>query len=181
LLFLILLLSFGQLAAQSQTAGDIVTLHVSDYCLIDTNHAPVNLVLSSSVAGAPVTSVFNSDMFVKISSVVPGNTHRTITARIASGAVPAGTRLSLIAATCTFTNSGGALGTVVAVPVVLNAADQTIVDMIRSCYTGTGNTDGYRLTYTWFPYSPAANYQLLQATTTPSVITVVLTITAKGG
>lgn len=181
LLFMILILLAGGTNAQTIIAGDQITLHVNDYCLIDTNHAPVSLVLHSSLAGTSVTPVSNSAMFVKISSIVPGNTKRSITARISSGTVPQGTQLSLVADPCTTSNSGGNLGTVVATPIILSSTDQDIVNSIKSCYTGIGYNDGYRLTYTWYPYSPKTNYQLLQATAIPTTLTVVLTISAHSG
>lgn len=166
------------LNAQSYTAGEYVRLNVQDFCLIATNNAPINLNLTTNVAGAPVSTVSNSDMFVKISSTVPGGTHREITARIATGEVPVGTKLTLISAPCTTANSGGKLGTPVSTPIVLNSMDQILVDYIGSCYTGTGYNDGYQLTYTWSLNTPVANYETLQATTTPTALTIVLTITA---
>lgn len=181
-IFILIFLFFpGRTIAQSYTAGDQITLGVQDFCLIDTNHAPVAMILSASVAGTQVASVSNSDMYVKISSVVPGNTNRKITARVSGGTIPAGTRLTLLAAQSVNLNGGGRRGVVVATPIVLSAIDQDLVTGVGSCYTGTGYTDGYRLTYTWAPYLPATNYQLLQSTTTPVVITVVLTITAHDG
>lgn len=164
--------------AQSYTAGEYISLNVQDFCLIATNNAPVNLNLTTSVAGAPVSSVSNSNMFVKVSSTVPGGTHREITARITNGTVPAGTKLTLVAAPCTTLNSGGKLGTPMSTPIVLNSIDQILVDYIGSCYTGTGYNDGYKLTYTWSLNTPVTSYETLQATTTPTALTVVLTITA---
>jgi len=163
--------------AQSYTPGEMITLNVTQYSLIATNNAPVNMVLSSSIAGTPVTSVSNSDMYVKISSIVPGGTHREISARIASGTVPAGTKLTLVSAPCTTTNSGGVLGTPFTTPILLDGIDKEMVDFIGTCYTGTGSTDGYRLTYTW-SRDTSLDYGLLQATVTPASITVVLTLTA---
>jgi hypothetical protein len=181
-IFILISVLFSEkIVAQSYTAGDQITLGVQDFCLIDTNHAPVALTLSASVAGTPVASVSNSDMYVKISSVVPGNTNRKVTARISGGTIPAGTRLTLLAALSVNLNGGGRRGVVVTTPIILNATDQDLVTGVGSCYTGTGFTDGYRLTYTWAPYLPATNYQLLQSTTTPTVITIVLTITAHDG
>lgn len=168
----------GRTVAQSYTAGDQITLHVNDFCLIDTNHAPISLTLSASVAGTPVASVFNSDMYVKVSSVVPGNTNRKITARVSGGTITVGTRLTLQAALSVNLNGGGRQGVVVTTPIVLNSTDQNLVTGVGSCYSGTGYTDGYQLTYTWAPYLPTTNYQLLKSTTTPTVITIVLTITA---
>jgi hypothetical protein len=177
LLILISVLFVERAFAQSYTAGDQITLHVNDFCLIETNHAPVNLTLSTAVAGTPVTSVSNSDMYVKISSIVPWLSRRLITARLVSGAVPPGTRLTLISAPCTTANSGGRRGTPVSTPIVLSSTDQTLVTGIGSCYTGTGYNDGYKLTYTWGPYNPATDYDLMQATTNPVILTIVLTIT----
>ena len=181
ILILITVIYSDRIAAQSYTAGDQITLGVQDFCLIDTNHAPVVLTLSTSVAGTPVVSVSNSDMYVKVSSVVPGNTNRKITARVSGGTIPAGTRLTLLAALSVNLNGGGRRGVAVTTPIILNTTDQDLVTGVGSCYTGTGYTDGYRLTYTWAPYLPATNYQLLQSTTTPTVITIVLTITAHDG
>ena len=181
-LIAVLLLTFARISwAQTFTAGDIITLQVNDYSLIETNHAPVALTLGSSVVGAPVTSDSNSDMFLKLSSLVPGGTDREVTARISSGAVPSGTKLTLVAAPCTTTNSGGALGYVITSPIVLSAIDKNIILGIASCYTGTGYNDGYQLTYTWSPIDLDANYGLIEATTEPTNITIVFTITAHDG
>lgn len=173
----IMILLPGKLLAQSYTAGEPITLAISSYSLIATNNAPVNLTLTSAMAGAPITSVSNSDMYVKVSSIVPGGTHRELTARIASGTVPVGTKLTLVAAPCTTTNSGGVLGTAFTTPILLDAIDKELVDMIGTCYTGTGYNDGYRLTYTWMR-DTAINYGLIKSTTSPVTLTVVLTITA---
>lgn len=164
---------------QDWTAGDNVTLEVQDFSLIETNYAPVSLSLTTSTAGAAVAPVSNSDLFVKISSIVPGGTNREITARISNGYVPAGTNLTLASAPCTTTNSGGILGTPVASPITLSVIDQDLVTGIQTCYTGTGYNDGYQMTFTWGPDSPETNYSLIESSTTN--ITVVFTITAHDG
>ncbi|MFC2097763.1 hypothetical protein ACFLSI_05455 [Bacteroidota bacterium] len=120
-------------------------------------------------------------MFVKISSIVPGNTNREITARIAAGTVPLGTNLSLISAESTTTNSGGRLGIPVTTPIILSDVDQVLVSEIGSCYTGTGYNDGYQLTFTWGPDGPEVNYHMIEATEEPVTITIVFTITAHDG
>ncbi len=177
----LLLIANGGVLAQSFTAGDIITLQVQDFALIETNHAPVSLTLSTSVAGMPVSAVSNSNMFVKISSLVPGGTNREITARISSGSIPTGTTLTLVASSCTLINSGGRLGTVVSTPIVLGIVDQNLVTGIGSCYTGTGYNDGYKLTYNWSPTNLTTAYQLLSASSSPVSLTIVLTITAHDG
>ena len=184
LVFILVVASFlfsGITVAQSYTAGDQITLNVTDFCLIDTNHAPIAMTLSASVAGTPVGSVSNSNMYVKVSSIVPGNTNRKITAKMSGGTIPAGTRLTLQAALSTNLNGAGRQGVVVVAPIVLSTIDQDLVTGVGSCYTGTGYTDGYRLTYVWAPYLPATNYKLLSATAKPTVITIVLTISAHDG
>lgn len=164
--------------AQTYTAGDQITLQISSFSLVSTNNAPVNLSLSTTVAGSAVGAVSNSDMYVRVSSIVPGGTHRELTARISNGVVPAGTQLTLVSAPCTTTNSGGQLGTVLTNPIILDGVDKILVDNIRTCYTGTGYNDGYRLTYTWQPTPTLVDYGLIQSTVTPTTITVVLTISA---
>ncbi len=179
LMLIVGLLLIKHVLAQDWTAGDNVTLTVQDFCLIETNYAPVSLSLITSTAGAAVASTSNSDLFVKISSIVPGNTNREITARISSGTIPAGTTLTLVSAPCTTTNSGGDLGTPVATPIILSAIDQDLVTGISTCYTGTGYNDGYQMTFTWAPDNPATNYGLIESNTYN--IVVVFTITAHDG
>jgi len=167
--------------SQDFTAGDEITLHIQDYSLIDSNHAPISMNLIATIAGEPVPTVSNSDMFLKISSIVPGGTNREITARIAAGAIPAGTQLTLQSAASTTINSGGRLGTPATTPIILSDIDQPIVNDIGSCYTGTGYNDGFRLTFSWGPEGPEVNYHLIEATAEPVSITVVFTITAHDG
>lgn len=167
--------------SQDFTAGDMITLHVNDYSLIESNHAPVSLTLVGSVAGAPVSSVSNSDMYLRLSSLVPGGTNREVSVRISNGSIPTGTTLTLIPASCTISNSGGRLGQPILTPIELTTIDQDIITGIGSCYTGTAYNDGFQLTYTWSPTSLASNYSLIEATSSQVNITVVFTITAHDG
>lgn len=169
----------GVILAQT-TAGAEITLHINDYCLMDTNGAPVNLTLTSSVTGSPILTVSNSNMYIRVSSVTPGGTYRKITVRVTSGTVPTGTRLTLGAALSTNANGAGACG-IVSSTIILNAIDQILVNGIGSYYSGTGLTDGYRLTYTWGPYNPATDYKLIKSTTVPTTLTIMLTISAPDG
>jgi len=165
--------------AQEFVAGDEITIVISAYALIETNYAPVSLSFTPSTAGAAITSVSNSDLFVKISSTVPGGTDREVTARISSGTVPTGTTLTLVSAACTTTNSGGVLGTPVATPITLSAIDQDLVQFIATCYTGTGYNDGYQMTFTWIPDIAATNYGQIDSYSYN--ITVVFTLSAHDG
>jgi hypothetical protein len=165
--------------AQTWTAGDNVTLQISAFGLIDSNHAPVSMTMASPTAGEAVVSTSNSDLFIKISSIVPGGTDREITARISNGTVPSGTILELQAASCTAANSGGELGIVETTPIVLSTADQYLVRFIQTCYTGTGYNDGYQMTFTWSPVVTSSTYGQIEAIT--ASITVVFTLTAHDG
>lgn len=162
----------------SQEAGEEITLKVNDYSLIETNYAPVALSFATPVPGAPIASVSNSDLFVKLSSVVPGGTHRKMSVQMTSGTVPDGTLLKCISAECTTANSGGDLGVPVSTPIVLSEVDKNLVNQIGTCYTGTGYNDGYQITFTWHPDDPT-NYH--QITATSNVITVVFTLSAHDG
>ena len=162
----------------SQEAGEEITLNVNDYSLIETNYAPVALSFATPLPGAPIATVSNSDLFVKLSSVTPGNTHRKMTVQITSGIVPEGTILKCISAECTTKNSGGELGLPVSTPIVLSEVDKDLVNQIGTCYTGTGDDDGYQINFTWEPDDPS-NYH--QITATSKVITVVFTLSAHDG
>ena len=166
-------------SAQEFTAGDNITLQISEYALIETNHAPVSLTLNTTTAGEAAGSVSNSDVFIRISSITPGVTDREITARISSGSVPAATYLTLVSADCTTANSGGDLGAALPTPITLSAIDQTIINQISTCYTGTGYNDGYQLTFNWIPLDPATNYSQLASGT--HNITVVFTLSPHDG
>lgn len=183
LIFLVFIgyLFFFPITLKSQTfvAGDQITLQINDYSLIATSGGPINLVLTSSIAGNPAPPVSNNNMYVKVSSLTPGQTTRSVSAKITSGTIPSGTILTLVAANCT--SGGGVRGTAINNPITLSTSDQMIIGGIGSSFTGTGTTDGYRLTYTWAPNNPATNYASIQSNPSPTIITVVLTLSAHSG
>ncbi len=163
--------------AQQTTAGDPIELQLPEVALIDTDHAPITLTLTTSNAGESIASSdSNSDMYVKVTSLVPAGTNRDISAKI-TGTVPTGTKLTLSSAAATAANSAGTLGSPVGSAITLSSSDQNIVTGIGSCYTGTGSTDGYQLTYTWALDNPSVNFGNLEANAS-TTITVYLTITA---
>ena len=165
--------------AQTWVAGQNVILNIQDYALIATNNASVSMNLTSSTAGAQVSEVTNSNLYVKISSIVPGNTKRQITAHISTGSVPTPTTLTLLPASCTTTNSGGILGTPVSSAITLNSTDQVLVNGVGNCYTGTNSSDGYKMTFTWKLLNPSGTYQQLASGSYN--ITVVFTLTDHDG
>lgn len=144
------------------TAGQEITLNVPGFAMIESNHAPVNLILDVTEAGKPVEEVTNDDVFIRMSSRCPGATSREITVALTSGTVPTGTKLTCISAECTTTNSGGVLGDIVTTPVVLSYDAQFLVYHINDSWTGTGYNDGYQITFTWAP-DMGTNYTVLQS------------------
>jgi len=182
-LFFLLFLLFsvmlsGEMVAQVSVSEQF-TILVNDKCLLSTNTtpSPVSMTLSTSVAGSAVSPVSNSNMYMKVTSIVPTGTTRKISAIVSNGNVPTGTILKLVSAPCTSFNSQGALGSVITTPITLNnTSSQTIVNGIGSCYTGTAATDGYRLTFTWQP--DETNYYLINSTPDPAAVTITFTITS---
>lgn len=166
----------GQQIPDQITAGDAIVLKLPQVSLIDTDHAQIEMELTANTAGESIETIAtNSDMWIKITSVVPGGTHRDVKAKI-TGTVPSGTVLRLQAAPATAAHSAGVLGTPNASIITLSAVDQYLIYDIGSCYTGTGPTDGYNLTYTWSITNPTQNFGNLQATPS-TTITVYFTLT----
>lgn len=138
--------------AQTVIVGEPVTSKYWWYSIayIDSNHPVISLSLDTPSAGTPVQSTPNSDVFLKISVYEftwYGNYRGYISASISGGSLPPGTMLTAVSAPCTVTNSGGILGTPVTPPVSLTTSNQRIVNNIGTCYTGSGDTDGYQITF----------------------------------
>lgn len=179
---IVLLLSIltSEKAVSQVNIYDPITIVVNDICLISTNTSPgpVNLTLSTSVAGSTVRPVSSSNMFLKITSIAPIGTSRVITAIVSNGTIPQGTLLKLVAAPCTSINSRGTLGNAIATPIVLSkTVNQTIIDGIGSCYTGTAFNDGYQLTFTWQP--DITKYNQISATLDATTLYISFTIASS--
>lgn len=166
----------GHLSAQTYIAGDSVPQTNYNVGLIDSNHPYIGMQLNTTTAGYAATEAINSDLYIKISATARNFGHAssgngTISAAITSGALPPGTTCTLISAPCTTLNSGGSLGTALTTPIILSTTDQNLVTNIGTCYTGTGDTDGYQMTFSWFTSDYTQIYK------TSSTITVTFTIT----
>lgn len=166
--------SFSQ--AVAYTPGDNVTLTVPNLALLGTNSPTISLNFPSiTAAGQKFTSASNSALYLKVTSLVPTNTARKITVRLASGSIPAGTALTIQSAACTTANSDGALGTVAPSPITLSSVDQNLITDIRTCYTGSGSSDGYRITFTWGLSNPSTTYGNLVSKSYDATITFTVT------
>lgn len=133
-------------------AGESITGSVTaNEAYLDSNHPTITLTVSPSVAGEPVSFESNSDYFLRMSVAIWnfGHYHDIghLDAAITGGSLPPGTVLKLVSAPCTTTNSGGSLGIPTA-PITLSTLYQPIVTSIGNCYTGTGDLDGYQMTFT---------------------------------
>lgn len=111
----------------------------------------VKLRLFAVEPGASVigtAEAVDSHSYLQLTSIAPIGEVRKINVQITSGNVPSGTTLKLSATNCT--TGDGARGTANA-NISLSTIAQTLIDGMGSCYTGTTNTSGYNLTYTWAP------------------------------
>ena len=145
----------GSSIAQTVIAGQQITYKVqTTETYVDSNHPTIAMSFASPSAGQDVTAVTNSDLYVRLSLAIwnYGHYHNIgyLAASITSGSVPAGTVLQLVSAPCTTTNSGGSLGTPTG-PITLSTVQQKLVTGMGNCYTGTGNMDGYQMTFTLVP------------------------------
>lgn len=180
LFLLFLIMHTGKMAAQIKDYNQF-SIAVNSICILTTNTSPspVSMTLSTSIAGSPISPATNSNMYLKVTSIVAAGTTCKITAIITNGTVPTGTILKLVSASGTTTNSQGTLGSAISTPITLNkTSDQTIINGIGSCYTGTNTTDGYNLTFTWQP--DRTTYYLINAPSSGSTsVTVKFTIASN--
>ncbi|HET9571271.1 MAG TPA: hypothetical protein VFP20_07695 [Bacteroidales bacterium] len=128
-------------------ASTTYTVNISDLSLIRIYPIrSISLHLYALEAGKAPTSTSTSSTNIQLTSISPLNQTRRVTAAISSGVVPPGTLLKLATYNCT---SGlGALGSA-SPTITLNGSNQTIINNIGSCYTGSGIGNGYNLDYLW--------------------------------
>ncbi|WP_247234439.1 hypothetical protein [Telluribacter sp. SYSU D00476] len=117
----------------------------------------------------------NRDLWINYSSIVGAatRTSRKVTAQIASGTMPDGVSINLVATTSTGAG-GGKLGVPVSGGILLNTTAQDLIVGIGSSYTGNGPGNGHQLIYTFQSSSPDA-YQRLrfdQSTTVGVLYTI---------
>ena len=170
-----ILLGSNVMGQDNSTANNTLSLGMPELALLSSPSGTINLQLTTATAGEAVaSSIRDSTARVKISSVIPGSTTRTLSALVTS--VPAGTYLKLMVKAPS-TNFGGTVATYGA-DVTLSTAAATIISGIGSCYSGTGALDGYVLRYTWGLDNPATNYGLVRAVAGNTSVTVTLTLSA---
>jgi hypothetical protein len=165
----------SQVMGQNNTTSNTLSLGMPELALLSSSSSAINLQLTTAIAGEAVkSSIRDSTSRVKISSVIPGTSLRTLSASVTS--VPSGTYLKLMAKTPSV-NFGGTVATY-GTDVSLSTSSATIISGIGSCYSGTGTDDGYVLRYTWGLDNPAANYGLVRAVAGNTTVTVTITLSA---
>ena len=174
------LLGFNVMGQDTPIAANNLTLGMPEVTLLKSS-STVSLLLTTANAGEAVkASVSDTTARLKISSVVAAGKTRTLSAKVTTGPIPAGTTLTLMALSPTVGLSyGGVLGSLVGSDVTLTTgSDATIISSIGSCFSGTAANDGYRLKYTWGLDNPGTNYGAIRATGAGVTITVTLTLSA---
>lgn len=174
------LLCSNVMGQDTQAASNSLSLGMPEVLLLKSS-ASINLQLTTAIAGESVkSSISDTTARLKVSSVVATGKTRTLSAKVTTGPVPAGTTLKLQALSPTVgANYGGDMGTLVGSDVTLTtSSDATIISAIGSCFSGIAADDGYRLKYTWGLDNPGTNYGSVRATGTVVPITVTLTLSA---
>jgi len=122
------------------------------YIKATTTPSAVSMTLTTPSAGAKTSTSTNSNLYLKVTSIVLPGKSRRITAKVSNSSIPTGTLLKVVSNDCSYPTTQGNFGNAVLSGVTLmKDVDQIIVDGIGSCYTGAATTDGYNLTFTWQP------------------------------
>ena len=138
----------GNVSAQDpDNAGDVVTYQLDAMRILDIEGtAPALHLIKPNEAGAAVPDVTSELSWINYTSVVASEVTNKIT--VSLNKVPSTfTTLKVVAASHAGTGNG-TYGTP-SVERTLSTEAQDIITAIGSCWTGTGNTNGHKLTYTW--------------------------------
>ena len=140
------------LAADNNTANNVVTVSVPTVALIDLEGTSPNFTLTFTApteAGEALTApADNTSLWLNLSSVVKtSSTTRLISIKMVNGtkALPSGITLSVQAASVSGSGSGNR--GVPAGKIALTTVDQDFITGIKSGYTGNGTSNGFNLTY----------------------------------
>jgi len=146
------IVGFNSMAQDTNETGSSLSLGLPALALIKTDAAPINLTLTTTVAGEMVAaSVTNTAARIKVTSIIAGTGTRSISGAVTAGTPPANTYLKMTPIVNPAPNFVGTSGNVTAVEYDLTsgvaAGSKEIVTGIGSCYSGTTPTDGYAIKY----------------------------------
>jgi len=144
----LILVSTNVMTQDSNQAGESISYTLPPMRILDLEGVAPSLTLSAPTEGgttiAPATS---SNSWINYTSIIENGTTNKVTVAISGSPVPAGTTLKVAAAA--YSGNGDGIFGVPAGIVSLSSTAQDLITGIGSCYTGTGNTNGHQLTYTW--------------------------------
>ncbi len=175
-------LGFNSMAQDTNETGSALSLGLPALALIKTDAAPINLTLTTTVAGEMVAaSVVNTAARIRVTSIIEGTGTRSISGAVTAGVPPTNTYLKMTPFINLAPNFVGTPGNVTAVEYDLTEGSsggaKEIVTGIGSCYSGTGATDGYAIKYE-FGILNAGDFGDIRATA-GAAMTVTFTISAE--
>ncbi len=153
--------SFSVNAQDSNQDAHNVVIGIPEVALLDLEAANGTSITLGPTAPGEAGDALNfntvdNSIWINYSSIIGSTTEpsRNVAAQITSGTVPAGTELSVLAAS----DAGSGDGTMGAPTpaVVLTSTAQNIITGIGSAYTGNGTNKGHNLSYA-LKLSAAAN------------------------
>ena len=151
-----LIATFGMFSANAQQItpkqyAHGVKLSIPEVALLDLETESDAITLTPTApteAGEAFdfSSATDESTWINYSSVVAATKARSVSVAITSGTVPEGLFLT-VAASSEAGNGKGNVGSPVGDPITLTASAQTLINSVKSCWTGTGINNGHKLTY----------------------------------
>ena len=147
LFFILILLFFqtGEVIAADVTDTMVVHMSVDSMATLNVNPGTdITLTVSApAIAGDTPADIINDANYLQYTATVTALGTKKITTQL-SAAVLTGCSLKLQATVGSGTNEGTSAGQVT----LSNESASNIITDIKTCATGTGSTDGAKLTYT---------------------------------
>jgi len=167
-----------KLMAQTNTDGDVITYQLDAMAILDVEGtAPSLHLVKPTNAGEAVPDVTSDDSWINYTSIIASGATNKVTV-VLTKVPPTWTTLKVIAAAHAGTGDGP-YGTVSDERTLASATvAQDLITAIGSCWTGTGDANGHKLTYTWGITAEAYSEAVSVASATD--ITATYTIIATG-
>jgi hypothetical protein len=135
------------MAQDTYEAGEAITYDLPAMRILDLEGtAPSLTLVAPDEAGTAIADATSNSSWINYTSIIESLATNKVTVAL-TGTVPAGTTLKVVAAAQAGTGDGTFGSPTEAVTLSTTPAD--LITAIGSCYTGTGNTNGHQLTYTW--------------------------------
>ena len=140
--------SLGVFGQNSETTSHKVNLHLDGTALLGIATGDIEMQIDGvTEAGAALNKTSeNSDTRLRISSLAEVGIYRIITVKMSKAL--SGTELTAQALPPVTTNFNGEAGTY-AEAITMNTDDKVIIANIGTCWSGTGDNDGYVIKYTY--------------------------------